>query len=311
MIAEPRLEGVVASALAASVPGPQPGIRLLVADYLSLAKPRIILLLLITELCTMVAVARGWPGTVVTLVALLGGTCSAGGASAINCWYDRDIDALMARTCTRPVPAGRIKPRNALLFGLGLGATGFLLLAIGANLLSAALALAGGLFYVFVYTIWLKRSTPQNIVIGGAAGAFPTLVGGAVVTDSITPLAVALFAVIFFWTPPHFWSLALLLRRQYREVSVPMLPVVASERETRRSIVAYSGVLFAVSLVPGIWLGPWYTLGATLLSGSFFWMALRGLRAPGAAWASRLFHFSLAYLGLLFGLAAAAAVLPH
>ena len=130
-------------------------------------------------------------------------------------------------------------------------------------------------------------------------------------TGSIAPLALALFAVIFFWTPPHFWSLALLLRRQYREVGVPMLPAVASDRETRRSIVAYAGVLFAVSLVPGIWLGPSYTLGAALLSGSFFWMALRGLRAPGAAWASRLFHFSLAYLGLLFGLAAAAAVLSH
>jgi len=281
------------------------------ADYLSLTKPRILLLLLITELGAMIAAARGWPGTSLTLAALAGGAFSAGGAAAVNCWFDRDIDAVMARTCTRPVPSGRIAPATALAFGAGLSVLGFLLLALATNVLAAGLALTGGLFYVFIYTIWLKRSTRQNIVIGGAAGAFPPLVGWAVVTGSITPPALALFAVIFFWTPPHFWSLALLLRRQYREVGVPMLPVVASERETRRSIVAYSGVLFAVSLVPGIWLGPWYTLGATLLSGSFFWMALRGLRAPGAAWASRLFHFSLAYLGLLFGLAAAAAVLPH
>jgi heme o synthase len=281
------------------------------ADYLSLTKPRILLLLLITELGAMIAAARGWPGTSLTLAALAGGAFSAGGAAAVNCWFDRDIDAVMARTCTRPVPSGRIAPASALAFGAGLSVLGFLLLALATNVLAAGLALTGGLFYVFIYTIWLKRSTRQNIVIGGAAGAFPPLVGWAVVTGSITPPALALFAVIFFWTPPHFWSLALLLRRQYREVGVPMLPVVASERETRRSIVAYSGVLFAVSLVPGIWLGPWYTLGATLLSGSFFWMALRGLRAPGAAWASRLFHFSLAYLGLLFGLAAAAVVLPH
>jgi protoheme IX farnesyltransferase len=281
------------------------------ADYLSLAKPRILLLLLITELGAMIAAARGWPGTSLTLAALAGGAFSAGGAAAINCWFDRDIDAVMARTCTRPVPSGRIAPTSALVFGIGLSALGFLSLALATNLLAASLALAGGLFYVFVYTIWLKRSTRQNIVIGGAAGAFPPLVGWAVVTGSIAPPALALFAVIFFWTPPHFWSLALLLRQQYREVGVPMLPVVATDLQTRRSIVAYAVVLLAVSLVPGIWFGPWYTVGAALLSGAFLWMALRGLQATGTAWASRLFHFSLAYLGLLFGLAAAAAVLPH
>ena len=313
MIAEPRVEGVVPSAVvcAAGVAAPQPGFRPLFADYLSLAKPRIISLLLITELGTMVAAARGWPGTLLTLVALVGGACSAGGASAINCWFDRDIDALMARTCTRPVPAGRIKPRHAFLFGLGLGAIGFLVLAIGANLLAAGLALAGGLFYVFVYTIWLKRSTPQNIVIGGAAGAFPPLVGGAVVTHSVTPLAVALFAVIFFWTPPHFWSLALLLRRQYREAAVPMLPVVANDERTTRSIVAYSVVLLGVSLVPAIWLGPVYAVGSLLLGTLFALMAICGLSATGLAWASRLFHFSLIYLALLFTVAAMAAVLTR
>jgi protoheme IX farnesyltransferase len=312
VIAKPRAEGVLAPPLvrAAGVAAPQSGLRLL-ADYLSLAKPRILSLLLVTELGTMVAAARGWPGTGLILVALVGGACSAGGASAINCWFDRDIDALMARTCTRPVPAGRIKPVSALVFGLGLGAFGFLVLAIGANLLAAGLALAGGLFYVFVYTIWLKRSTPQNIVIGGAAGAFPPLVGGAVVTHSVTPLTLALFAVIFLWTPPHFWSLALLLRRQYREVGVPMLPVVASEERTTFSIVAYSIVLFAVSLLPALWLGPGYAAGSLLLGSLFVCLAIRGLTAPGLAWASRLFHFSLLYLALLFLVAAMAAVLPR
>jgi len=147
-------------------------------------------------------------------------------------------------------------------------------------------------------------------VIGGAAGAFPPLVGWAVVTGAITPPALALFAVIFFWTPPHFWSLALLLRRQYRAVGVPMLPVVATDLETRRSIVAYSVLLLAFSLIPGIWFGPWYTVGAAILSGAFLWMAIRGLSTEGVAWASRLFHFSLFYLGLVFGLVAMAAVLP-
>jgi heme o synthase len=287
------------------------GARTVLADYLSLTKPRIMLLLLITELGAMISAARGWPGTSLTLAALAGGALSAGGAAAVNCWFDRDIDAVMARTCTRPVPSGRIQPASALTFGVVLAALGCILLALTTNLLAATLALVGGLFYVFVYTIWLKRSTRQNIVIGGAAGAFPPLVGWAVVTGAITPPALALFAVIFFWTPPHFWSLALLLRRQYRAVGVPMLPVVASDAETRRSIVAYAVLLLAFSLVPGIWFGPWYTVGAAILSGAFLWMAVRGLATEGIAWASRLFHFSLVYLGLVFALAAGAAVLPH
>ena len=287
------------------------GARTVLTDYLSLTKPRIMLLLLITELGAMISAARGWPGTSLTLAALAGGALSAGGAAAVNCWFDRDIDAVMARTCTRPVPSGRIQPTRALTFGVVLAALGCVLLALATNLLAATLALAGGLFYVFVYTIWLKRATRQNIVIGGAAGAVPPLVGWAVVTGAITPPALALFAIIFFWTPPHFWSLALLLRRQYRAVGVPMLPVVASDRETRRSIVAYAVLLLAFSLVPGIWFGPWYTVGAAILSGAFLWMAIRGLTAEGVAWASRLFHFSLVYLGLVFALAAGAASLPH
>jgi len=282
-----------------------------VADYLSLTKPRILLLLLITEFGAMIAAARGWPGTSLTLAALAGGAFSAGGAAAVNCWFDRDIDAVMARTCTRPIPSGRIPPTSALVFGVGLSALGFLILAMVTNLLAALLALAGGLFYVFVYTMWLKRSTSQNIVIGGAAGAFPPLVGWAVVTGTITPPALALFAVIFFWTPPHFWSLALLLRRQYEEVGVPMLPVVATDADTRRSIVVYSMVLFVVSVIPGMWFGPAYVVGAAALGGAFLWMALRVLSTEGRRWASRLFHFSLAYLATLFALAAVSALLSH
>jgi heme o synthase len=307
VIAKPAVSGIPSSLL---IEGRGRWLSVL-ADYLSLTKPRIMLLLLITELGAMISAARGWPGTSLTLAALAGGALSAGGAAAVNCWFDRDIDAVMARTCTRPVPSGRIHPASALTFGVVLAALGCILLALATNLLAATLALAGGLFYVFVYTIWLKRATRQNIVIGGAAGAFPPLVGWAVVTGAIAPPAVALFAVIFFWTPPHFWSLALLLRRQYRAVGVPMLPVVASDLETRRSIVAYAVLLLAFSLVPGIWFGPWYTVGAAILSGAFLWMAIRGLTTEGVAWASRLFHFSLVYLGLIFGLAAVAAVLPH
>src|ERR1700694_5605512 len=297
--------------LTVAVPVTRRAMRAVLADYLSLTKPRILLLLLITELGAMIAAARGWPGTSLTLAALARRAFCAGGAAAVNCWFDRDIDAVMARTCTRPIPSGRIAPVNALVFGIGLSALGVLTLALSANVLAALLALAGGLFYVFVYTMWLKRSTRQNIVIGGAAGAFPPLVGWAVVTGALTPPALALFAVIFFWTPPHFWSLALLLRRQYKAVGVPMLPVVATDADPRRSIVVYSVVLLVVSLVPGIWLGPVYSVGATALGGAFLWMAWRGVSAEGLRWASRLFHFSLAYLAVLFGLAAAGAVLSH
>ena len=297
--------------LTVAVPVTRRAMRAVLADYLSLTKPRILLLLLITELGAMIAAARGWPGTSLTLAALAGGAFSAGGAAAVNCWFDRDIDAVMARTCTRPIPSGRIAAANALVFGIGLSALGVLTLALSANVLAALLALAGGLFYVFVYTMWLKRSTRQNIVIGGAAGAFPPLVGWAVVTGALTPPALALFVVIFFWTPPHFWSLALLLRRQYQEVGVPMLPVVATDADTRRSIVVYSVVLLVVSTAPGIWFGPVYMVGAAVLGGAFLWMAWRGMSAEGLRWASRLFHFSLAYLAVLFGLAAAGAVLSH
>jgi protoheme IX farnesyltransferase len=270
------------------------------SDYVSLTKPRIAVLLLITELGSMVAAARGWPGARLVGLALLGGALSAGGASAVNCWFDRDIDARMDRTCTRALPAGRIAPARALGFGITLAAAGFMLLALATNWLAAWLALAGGAFYVIVYTMWLKRSTPQNIVIGGAAGAFPPLVGWAAVTGRIEPAALALFAVILAWTPPHFWSLALLLQRQYREVRVPMLPVVAGAAVTRRAVLRYSLLLAGVSLAPGVWLGPAYLWSAVALGVPFLVLAELGRRYDDRRWAVRLFHYSLVYLAALF-----------
>jgi heme o synthase len=280
----------------------------LAADYAGLLKPRIILLLLVTELGAMVVAARGWPGTWLLLGSLAGGALAAGGAGAINCWFDRDIDALMPRTRRRAIAAGRIAPAAGLAFGITVGLTGVALVAISSNLLAAALAAAGGFFYVFVYTMWLKRTTPQNIVIGGAAGAFPPLVGWAAVTGSLSLPAWALFAIIFFWTPPHFWALALVLRRQYAAVNVPMLPVVVGADRTRRAILAYTIVMIAVSLVPWVWLGPIYGLAAIILGGVFLVLAWRARRSDGGAVAFTLFHYSLAYLALLFIAAPIAAV---
>ncbi|HYM51292.1 MAG TPA: heme o synthase [Candidatus Limnocylindrales bacterium] len=308
MIAQPQVEQAQAPSVALAASRRR---RDVIADYVSLAKPRIGVLLVITEVATMVVAARGFPGAWLTALAVLGGALSAGGASAVNCWFDRDIDAVMSRTCTRPVPSGRIAPWKALTFGLTLAAAGFAVLAWGTTVLAALLALAGGLFYVVVYTMWLKRSTTQNIVIGGAAGAFPPLVGWAAVTGSLSLPALALFAVVFFWTPPHFWALALLLRRQYSAVHVPMLPSVAGEATTRRAIVVYSGILLFVSLLPAIWLGPVFLWGSLLLGGCLLAMAVRALGDGGLSWAVRLFHYSLLYLAFYFALAAAAAVLPH
>ena len=276
-------------------------------DYLALLKPKIILLLVVTELGTMIVAARGWPRPEVLIGALLGGAMAAGGAGAVNCWFDRDIDKLMARTRRRAIAAGRISPTAGLVFGVAVGLSGVGLIAVTANVLASALALAGGLVYVFVYTMWLKRSTTQNIVIGGAAGAFPPLVGWAAVTGSLTPLAWVLFAIIFFWTPPHFWALALLLSKQYSAAKVPMLPVIAGEGPTRRSILFYTVLLFAVSLVPVVWLGPFYAVACIALGGIFLALAVRATRRQDGASAVALFHYSLAYLALLFTAAALAA----
>jgi protoheme IX farnesyltransferase len=278
-------------------------------DYLALLKPKIILLLVVTELSAMIVAARGWPAPGMLMGSLLGGALAAGGAGAVNCWFDRDIDQLMARTRRRAIAAGRIAPAAGLAYGITVGLSGVALIAATTNLLAAALVLGGGLVYVFVYTMWLKRSTTQNIVIGGAAGAFPPLVGWAAVSGSLSPLAWVLFAIIFFWTPPHFWALALLLRRQYSAAGVPMLPVVAGEDRTRRSILAYTVLLLAVSLLPLAWLGPTYGVACVVLGAVFLWLAIQAGRRHDGASAVALFHYSLIYLALLFMSAALAATL--
>src|SRR2546429_259526 len=223
-------------------------VRDVVLDYISLAKPRIIPLLLITALGGMMMAERGWPSTGLVLLTLLGGALAAAGAGAINCWIDRDLDREMLRTRRRPLPDGRIAPSHALIFGIGLGLAAFLVLAFWVNVLAATLAISGLLFYVFVYTLWLKRWTVQNIVIGGAAGAVPPMVGWAAVTHRLDLTALYLFAIIFLWTPPHFWALALRLKGDYARAQLPMLPVVRGESAARRQILFYTLFLVAVTL---------------------------------------------------------------
>jgi protoheme IX farnesyltransferase len=271
-------------------------------DYLTLTKPRIMVLLLLTAAGGMFLGAQGVPSAGL-LAATLGGLALAcGGASALNHVLDRDIDVHMRRTDRRPVAAGRVPPERALEFGVALSALSFVILASFANVLAALLAVAGNLFYVVVYTRWLKRSTPQNIVIGGAAGAVPPLVGWAAATGNLTLPALFLFLIVFFWTPPHFWALALLIRRDYEAAGIPMLPVVKGEKETARSIVRYTFVLVAISLLPVFWstVG-WVYLGTALvLGGVFIGLALLLRRERTPARARQLFSFSLAYLALLF-----------
>src|SRR5438552_1052924 len=277
-------------------------VRDVVLDYVSLAKPRIIPLLLITALGGMMMADGGWPSTGLVLLPLLGGALAAAGAGAINCWIDRDLDGAMLRTRRRPLPDGRIAPRHALLFGIALGVAAFLLLAFWVNVLAATLAISGLLFYVFVYTLWLKRWTVQNIVIGGAAGAVPPVVGWAAVTHRVDLTAIYLFTVIFLWTPPHFWALALRLKGDYARARVPMLPVVRGEAVARRQILLYTLVLVAVTLavvVTGA-LGLLYLAGAAVLGGVFIALAVVNLRNQRQRWSRLLFDYSIAYLGLLF-----------
>jgi heme o synthase len=283
-------------------------LRATARDYVSLAKPRIIVLLLITEVATMIIAARGIPSLALMFWAALGGALASGGSGAINCWYDRDIDRVMARTCSRPLPSGRIVPWRALTFGVSLILASVGVFALAVNTLAAALALGGALFYVFIYTMLLKRRTPLNIVIGGAAGAFPPLVGWAAVQGNIAWPAFVLFAVVFLWTPPHFWSLALLLRRDYRNASVPMLPGIIGTARTHRRILLYLVALIAVSLLPGLVLGAGYTAGAAVLGGVYLALALWARAKATSGAAALLFHYSLAYLALIFVVGAVAAV---
>jgi len=277
----------------------------------TLTKPRIMSLLLLTGACGMIVGAEGFPSAWLFVVTMAGLALACGGASALNHVLDRDIDRHMRRTDRRPVAADRVAPTRALEFGLALSALSFVLLASLVNVLTALLALTGNLFYVFVYTRWLKRSTPQNIVIGGAAGAIPPLVGWAAATGNVTVPALLLFAIVFFWTPPHFWALALLIRRDYEAAGVPMLPVVRGERETTKQIVLYSGVLVAVTASPFLWgtLGVPYLVAALVLGAVFFVLALGLRRKPTPRRAALLFHFSLLYLALLFAAMAVDAAL--
>jgi heme o synthase len=272
-------------------------------DYVTLTKPRIMSLLLVTGFCGMIVGARGWPGTQTALAGMAGLALACGGASALNHLLDRDIDPLMGeRTKKRPVASGRVAPSRALEFGLALSAFSFVLLASTVNVLTAVLALVGNLFYVLVYTRWLKRSTPQNIVIGGAAGAVPPLVGWAAATNHVGVAALILFAIVFVWTPPHFWALALLIKDKYADAGVPMLPVVKGDRETARQIVLYSVGLVAVSLLPWAWgtVGLLYLASALALGSVFVWLAERLRRENTPRRAMVLFHYSLLYLALLF-----------
>jgi protoheme IX farnesyltransferase len=272
------------------------------AAYLSLTKPRIIILLLVTALGGMLLAADGLPPPTVVLFTLLGGALSAGGANAINCYIDRDIDGLMGRTTLRPIPAGLVPPARALLFGIGLTVASLLVFGLLVNPLAGALAFGAMLYYVFVYTRWLKRSTPSNIVIGGAAGALPPVIGWAAVSGELAVLPLWLFAIVFYWTPPHFWALSLLIKREYERARVPMLPIVRGDAETRRQILWYSLLLVAVTavLVPFGLMGPIYLASALLLGGIFVYYALRLRREATPTAARRLFHFSLYYLTLLF-----------
>jgi len=269
-------------------------------DYLSLLKLRIVLLLVGTAVGPMVPAARGLPRPTDVLAVVVGGTLAAGGAHAINCWLDRDIDAVMKRTRRRPIPDGRIPAWHGLALGVALNVVAFAVFAALTNVLAAVLALTGTLIYVFVYTLWLKRSTTQNIVIGGAAGAVPPLVGWAAVTGRLDLTAISLFLVIFFWTPCHFWALAQLVRRDYERANLPMMPVVAGEGPTKRQSLAYATITAVVSLVPFFTHaeGVVYLVGACLLGAALVALAALDLAAKG--WTRRLYGFSSLYLAALF-----------
>jgi protoheme IX farnesyltransferase len=302
-----RVTARPASVAAPREPGPIDTVR----AYVALTKPRIIELLLVTTVPTMVLAQRGVPSLWLIAAVMIGGTLAAGGANAINMYVDRDIDDVMRRTRHRPLPRHAVGPSHALAFGIVLSVVAFAWLTVTVNLLSALLALSATAFYVFVYTLWLKRTTPHNIVIGGAAGCVPVLVAWAAVTGEVGLPAIVLFAVVFYWTPPHFWALALRYRGDYAAANVPMLPVVRGEAETARQIVLYTLALVAVSLLllPAAGMGWIYLVAAVVLGALFLWGALR-LRADAADGraAIRLFRYSISYLTLLFAAVAADAL---
>jgi len=282
---------------------PQPTWRTQIGDYVALTKPRIIELLLVTTVPTMVVAERGLPSVWLMLATVIGGALAAGGANAINMYVDRDIDKLMKRTQNRPLASGRLEPRRALIFAVTLEVLAFAFLWATVNLLSAILAVSACLFYVFVYTLWLKRTSKRNIVIGGAAGAAPVLIGWSAVTNSLDWAPVVLFAVIFYWTPPHFWALAIRYRDDYAAADVPMLPVVASLRTTAVRILLYTLLLWALTLLfaPVADMGGVYVAAALVLGGVFTWYAVRLVRDRDPKVAMRVFTWSISYITLLFG----------
>jgi len=289
-----------ASRATALQPADAGGVRQVVSDYVALTKPKVQSLLLLTTVCSMEV--AGDPSLGLIALTVVGGYLAAGGAGAVNHYYDRDIDALMKRTADRPVPAGRVSPRAALIYGIVLALLSFVLLTSTVNLLAASLALSGFLGYVFVYTVWLKRRTPQNIVIGGAAGAIPPLVGWAAVTGGLGGVPLYMFAIVFFWTPPHFWALSLLMKDEYERVGIPMLPVVRGEHETRKQILLYTFLLYAVSQLPFCagGFGAVYLVASLLLGALFIAGAIVLYRQADRRSALRLYLFSLAYLAMLF-----------
>ncbi len=277
-------------------------IRQTISNYVDLMKPHVTVLLLGTTVAAMAIAAQGLPPLGLVVATLVGGAMAAGSANCINCYIDRDIDLIMGRTQRRSLPAGRVQPTQALVFGIVLGIGSFIILTLFVNLLSALLACSAILFYVLVYTMWLKRSSAQNIVIGGAAGAVPVLVGWAAVTHTVTLPAIWLFAIIFYWTPPHFWALSLLIQKDYEKASIPMMPVVMGERETRKQIFLYSLLLLAVTMILFAMhaMGYFYLLAALVLGGILLYMSIRLLRDQSKKWARTLFWYSNCYLALIF-----------
>jgi heme o synthase len=272
------------------------------ADYVALTKPRVVSLLVVTGVCGYLAGAAGHVQLAVLVAVAGGGALAAGGANALNCAFDRDLDAVMARTRARPIPGGRVPIRNAVVLGIAMNAAAALWLDRAANPLAAGLALAGTAWYLIIYTAWLKRRSTQNIVIGGAAGCFPPLVGWAAATGTLDATALSLAAVIFLWTPPHFWALATLLRRDYRRAGIPMLPAVVSVRRTADQAFVYAVATVVVSLGPALWNGAGgvYTVSAAGLGAVFAWRAEAFRREADTASARRLFRYSLVYLAALF-----------
>jgi protoheme IX farnesyltransferase len=279
-------------------------VRQTIANYVDLMKPHVTVLLLGVTAAAMAIAKQGLPPLLLIIPTLLGGAMAAGSANCINCYVDRDIDQIMGRTQRRSLPSGRVEPRQALIFGIFLGAASFAILALFVNLLSALLAFSAILFYVFVYTLWLKRSTVQNIVIGGAAGAVPVLVGWAAIKNDVSLLAILLFAIIFFWTPPHFWALSLLIQKDYEKAGVPMLPVIKGEAETRRQILLYSLLLLGITLILFVMgtMSYIYLVGAILLGGGLVYLAIRLWRDQSKKWARTLFWYSNMYLAAIFAI---------